>query len=90
MKICVVGIGYVGLSMAVLLARRHPVVALDVDGARVRALNARRSPVVDPDISAALTGGDLTLEATTDRARAMRGADFVVIATPTSYDASAL
>ncbi|MCC0073068.1 MAG: nucleotide sugar dehydrogenase [Rhodobacter sp.] len=87
MKICVVGIGYVGLSMAVLLARRHPVVALDVDGARVRALNARRSPVVDPDISAALTGGDLTLEATTDRARAMRGADFVVIATPTSYDA---
>lgn len=86
MKICVVGIGYVGLSMAVLLAKRHTVMALDVDAARVRALNARKAPIVDPDISAALTGGDLRLSATTDRAAAMQDADFVVIATPTSYD----
>ncbi|MCC0080269.1 MAG: nucleotide sugar dehydrogenase [Rhodobacter sp.] len=86
MKICVVGIGYVGLSMAVLLAKRHTVMALDVDAARVRALNARKAPIVDPDISAALTGGELRLSATTDRAAAMQDADFVVIATPTSYD----
>ena len=72
--------------MAVLLAKRHTVMALDVDAARVRALNARKAPIVDPDISAALTGGELRLSATTDRAAAMQDADFVVIATPTSYD----
>ena len=86
MKIAVAGIGYVGLSMAVLLAERHEVVALDVNEARVAQLNARRSPIQDAEIERFLAEKPLRLSATTDAATAMAGADFVVIATPTSYD----
>lgn len=87
MKIAVVGIGYVGLSMAVLLAQRHKVMALDVNADRIAQLNARRSPIQDREIEAFLTSRALDLTATGDAAEAMAGADFVVIATPTSYDA---
>ena len=86
MKISVAGLGYVGLSNAVLLAQNHEVVALDTSVERVDLVNARRSPIVDPDISRFLGERDLNLRATTDPEEAHGGADFVVIATPTSYD----
>jgi UDPglucose 6-dehydrogenase len=87
MKIAVAGIGYVGLSISVLLAQRHRVMALDVDAGRVARLNARISPIQDPEIEHFLAGQALDLTATTEAAEAMAGAEFVVIATPTSYDA---
>lgn len=87
MKIAVAGIGYVGLSIAILLAQRHRVVALDVDPGRVARLNAGQAPIQDPEIEDYLAHRKLDLTATTDAAEAMAGADFVVIATPTSYDA---
>lgn len=86
MKIAVAGIGYVGLSISVLLAQRHEVVALDVNEGRVALLNARKSPIQDKEIEAFLAERALNLTATTDPVMAMAGADFVVIATPTSYD----
>ncbi|MFN4101766.1 MAG: nucleotide sugar dehydrogenase, partial [Pararhodobacter sp.] len=86
MKICIAGIGYVGLSLAVLLSQRHTIVALDIDPARVAMLNARQSPIDDPQIVTFLAERSLDLSATIDAAAAMTGADFVIIATPTSYD----
>lgn len=86
MKIAVAGIGYVGLSISVLLAQRHKVHALDIDAGRVAGLNARLSPIQDREIEAFLASRPLDLTATTDAAVAMAGAEFVVIATPTSYD----
>ncbi|MCF8516925.1 MAG: nucleotide sugar dehydrogenase [Rhodobacteraceae bacterium] len=86
MKIAVAGLGYVGMSLAVLLAARHRVMAFDISAVRVAQVNDRRSPIEDSEISAALRGADLDLSATTDAAEAMEDADFVVIATPTSYD----
>lgn len=86
MKIAVAGLGYVGLSNAVLLARAHRVMALDVSAARVGMVNARRSPIADPEIEEHLARVALDLTATTDPAEAYVGADFVIIATPTSYD----
>lgn len=85
-KICVVGAGYVGLSMSVLLAQRHAVTLLDIDAAKVAALNERRSPIEDVDIEHYLASQPLNLRATLDRQDAYAGADFVVIATPTDYD----
>ena len=85
-RITVVGLGYVGMAMAVLLARHHDVLALDVDVARVEAVNAGRSPIEDDDIDRHLACGDLVLHATTDAAEAYASPDFVVIATPTNYD----
>jgi UDPglucose 6-dehydrogenase len=89
MKIAVAGIGYVGLSNAVLLAQKHHVVALDVDAARVALLNARQSPIADPDIEHYLTRNDHNLSATTDASAAYRDADVVIVATPTNYDPTA-
>ena len=66
MKVAVAGIGYVGLSNAVLLAQNHEVVALDLDASRVGMLNARRSPIIDPDIETFLAEKPLNLRATTD------------------------
>jgi UDPglucose 6-dehydrogenase len=86
MKIAVAGLGYVGLSLSVLLAQRHEVRALDIDRTRLDLLKARKSPIEDPDISRFLTEKTLNLHPTDDPAVAMRDADFVVIATPTSYD----
>jgi len=86
MKIAVAGIGYVGLSLSVLLAQRHTVTAYDISAARVDALNARRAPIVDPEIEAYLAEKDLDLTATTDPAEAFSGAEFIIVATPTSYD----
>lgn len=88
MKIAIFGLGYVGMASAVLLARHHEVVAVDVDPDRVTAVNDRRSPIDDADIDAHLTNPALRLTATIDRGLAA-GADFVIIATPTDYDADA-
>ena len=86
MKIAVFGLGYVGLSNAVLLAQHSTVVAVDIDAGRVADVNARRSPIEDADILRYLAERDLDLSATTDAATALAGADFVVVATPTNYD----
>jgi UDPglucose 6-dehydrogenase len=87
-KIGVVGLGYVGASLAALFARDHDVVALDIDESRVRRLNARISPVEDPEITAALMVEDISLVATTNDTEALQHADFVFICTPTNYDPS--
>ncbi len=86
MKIAVAGLGYVGLSNAVLLAQHSTVVALDIDDTRVAAVNARKSPIEDADIERFFAERDLDLTATTDPAQALAGADFVIVATPTNYD----
>ena len=85
-KIAVVGIGYVGLSNAVLLAQNNEVVALDLSQMRVDLVNARRSPIADPELEQYLRDRVLNLTATTDPEAAYRGADFVIVATPTNYD----
>lgn len=86
MKIAVAGLGYVGLTNAILLAQNNTVVALDVAQDRVDKVNARISPIQDNECSAYLSDHDLDLTATTDPVAALRDADFVVIATPTNYD----
>ncbi len=86
MKIAVVGLGYVGLSNAVILAQHNEVVALDLSEHRVELVNARRSPIVDPELEEHLSHRELHLRATMDPADAYTGAAFVVIATPTDYD----
>lgn len=86
MKIAVAGLGYVGMSMAVLLSQHRHVVALDVNPDRVAQVNARRSPIEDAEITRWLNERELDLQATTDAATALAGARFVIIATPTSYD----
>lgn len=86
MKIVIVGTGYVGLSNAVVLAQHHQVVAVDVDPQKIDLLTQRRSPIVDVELEDYLATRELDLTATLDAEAAYRGADFVVIATPTNYD----
>ncbi|MBD3665397.1 nucleotide sugar dehydrogenase [Sulfitobacter aestuariivivens] len=86
MKIAVAGLGYVGMSNAVLLSQHNSVVAVDVDPTRVEMVNNRISPIVDPDLETFLKEMTLDLTATTDAATAYEGADFVIVATPTNYD----
>ena len=86
MNITVTGIGYVGLSNAVLLAQNNNVTAVDVMTQRVELVNQKRSPIVDAELEDYLANRSLTLTATTDAQAAYRDAEFVVIATPTNYD----
>ena len=86
MKIAVAGTGYVGLSLAVLLAQHHRVTAVDVIADKVNLINSKRSPIQDDYIERYLAEKELDLTATLDGAMAYRDADFIVIATPTNYD----
>ena len=86
LKIAVAGTGYVGLSIATLLAQHHQVCAIDVIPAKVDLINRRKSPIRDEYIEKYLAEKELDLTATLDPAQAYSGADFVVIAAPTNYD----
>ena len=86
MTISIIGLGYVGLSLSVLLARKFKVHAVDIDRDKVDMVTAGKSPIHDPDISSFLEGKPLDLLATLDFDTAVAASDFVVIATPTDYD----
>ena len=86
MKIAVAGTGYVGLSMATLLAQHHSVVAVDVISEKVEKINRRVSPIQDEYIEKYFAEKELDLVATLDGAAAYRDAEFVIIAAPTNYD----
>lgn len=86
MKIAVFGLGYVGLSNAVLLAQHNEVVAVDISAERVAMLGARQSPIADAELEEFLAHRQLDLRATLDPGEALAGADFVIVATPTNYD----
>lgn len=88
MKIAVAGTGYVGLSVAVLLARHHEVVALDIVPDKVRQINNKQCPIEDAELRHHLQNKPLQLRATLRKEDAYEGADFVIIATPTDYDAA--
>ncbi len=85
-KIVVAGTGYVGLSNAVLLAQHNEVVALDIAEFKVELINNKKSPIADSELEDYLATHQLNLRATLDKEDAYRGADFVIIATPTDYD----
>lgn len=86
MKIAVAGLGYVGLSNAVVLAQHHDVVAVDVDQDRVDQVNDKTSPIEDAELQEFLTERELHLTATLDKQSAYADADFAIVATPTNYD----
>lgn len=86
MKIVVVGLGYVGLSNAVLLAQHNEVIGVDISQERVDALNARKSPIIDVELSEYLAEKELDLSASTDLRSSVLGAEYVIVSTPTDYD----
>ena len=86
MKIVVVGLGYVGLSNAILLAQHNQVIGVDTSQTRVDLLNARQSPIIDADISQFLVERDLNFSVSTDLEASVEGANYVVVSTPTNYE----
>lgn len=86
MKITVVGVGYVGMSLAVLLAQKHDVVVLDISQERVDLVNAAKTPIEDAEITTFLATKELGLRATLDKEDAYADAAYVIVATPTNYD----
>jgi len=86
MNITIVGTGYVGLSIAVLLSQKHKVIALDVDELKVNLINNRKSPIEDTEIEEYLSERSLDLSATLSKTLAYKESDLVVISTPTDYD----
>ena len=87
MKIAVIGLGYVGLSNAILLAQHNEVIAVDIVPEKVEMINRRESPIVDKEIQEYLKNMQLSLSATMDYEQALSGANYVIISTPTNYDA---
>lgn len=85
-KIAVAGTGYVGLSLAVLLAQHHHVTAVDLLQEKVDLINQRKSPIKDDYIEKYLAEKALDLQAVTDGTEAYREADFIIVAVPTNYD----
>lgn len=88
LNITIVGTGYVGLSNAVLLAQHNDVIALDIIPEKVEMLNNKQSTIDDPEITEFLETKNLSLKATLDKQEAYKNADFIIVATPTDYDAS--
>ena len=86
MKIVIVGAGYVGLSNAILLSQNHEVYVLDTNHLKIEQLNKKISPIYDNEIEDFLINKNLNLTATLDKNLAYKGADFIIIATPTDYD----
>lgn len=86
MKITVIGTGYVGLSLATLLARKHEVRALDINEEKVNKINRRISPIIDHEIEECFKNEELNLKATLNKREALEGSDYIIIATPTNYD----
>lgn len=87
-KIAVAGTGYVGLSLAVLLAQKNQVTAVDIVPEKVEMVNNKKSPIQDEYIEKYLVEKDLNLKATTDGTSAYKNAEFVIIAAPTNYDSN--
>jgi UDPglucose 6-dehydrogenase len=87
-KITVVGSGYVGMSLSVLLAQHNDVTVLDIDATRVGKINSKQSTVADTEIESFLVKKSLSLTATLDKQAAYKGAYFIIVATPTNYDAN--
>lgn len=86
MNITIAGTGYVGLSIATLLAQHHHVVAIDIIQEKVNMINNKKSPIQDKEIEDFLLNKDLNLYATTDAKEAYSDADIIVVAAPTNYD----
>jgi UDPglucose 6-dehydrogenase len=86
MKIAIAGLGYVGLSNAILLSQHNSVFAFDINANKVEMVNARRSPILDKECEDYLASGSLNLTATTDAQKAYENTDYAIIATPTNYD----
>ncbi len=86
MKICVVGTGYVGLSLAVLLAQKYEVITLDVSKDRIESINNKKSPIKDVELEEFLANKLLNLKSTLNKKEAYSNSDYVIIATPTNYD----
>lgn len=86
MKITIAGIGYVGLSNAVLLSQHNEIIALDIIQEKVDMINNKKAPIIDAEIEEYLSTKDLNLKATTDNYVAFKDAEYVIISTPTNYD----
>ena len=86
MKIAVAGVGYVGLSLAVLLSQKYEVMAVSTTPAKVEMTTPRKSPIADEEISRYMAEKELNLTATVDKEAAYSGADIVIVAAPTNYD----
>ena len=85
-KITIVGAGYVGMSLSILLAQKNDVLIYDINKEKIQTINSKKSPVQDSTINEFLTTKTLSLKGTSNQKEAYKDADFVIVATPTAYD----